>query len=70
MKLLPSISLMVFGAVFLAFALGAFAYAPPTSLDGRAVFLVALLIAGGAFEALGLRDLIRAKRLASSMSAA
>ena len=70
MKLLPGISLLVLGTVFVVFAFVAFTIAMPTSLDGRAVLLIALLVAGGVFEALGVRDLVRAKRLASSTSAA
>ena len=70
MKLLPGISLLVLGTVFVVFAFVAFAIGMPTSLDGRAVFLIALLVAGNVFEALGVRDLVRAKRVALSTPAA
>jgi hypothetical protein len=62
MKLLPGISLIVLGTLFIAFPFAAFAMAPPSSLDGRAIFLIALCVAGAVFEALGVRDLVRAKR--------
>ena len=70
MRLLPGISLMVLGSVFVAFAVFAFAYAFPSSLDGRALFLISLLVAGGVFEILGVRDFVRAKRQTSNLSAA
>ena len=69
MKSLPGISLVVLGTMFVAFSVIACAIAMPTSLDGRAVFLAALFVSGGIFEAIGVRDLVRAKRLASGLSA-
>jgi hypothetical protein len=68
MKLLPGILLVVFGTVFVAFSFLAVAYRLPASLDDRAVFLIAVFVAGGAFEFLGARDLLRAKRLTSNTS--
>ena len=70
MKLLPGISLLVMGSVFLTFSIIAFTVSPPSSLDGRAVLLIASFVAGGAFQGLGVRDLVRAKRLASGISSA
>ena len=70
MKLLPGIILVVLGTVFVAFSVLAIAYKMPSSLDGRAAMLIALFVAGGAFEFLGVRDLLRAKRLTSHTSVA
>ena len=70
MKILPGVSLLVLGTIFLTFSIVAFTLAPPSSLDGRAVLLIALFVAGGVFEALGVYDLVRAKRLASGASPA
>ena len=70
MKQLPGISLFALGSVFILFAVLAFAYAMPSSLDGRAVLLIALFAGGVVFEVLGVRDLLRAKRLTSHILAA
>ena len=70
MKLLPGVTLLVLGLVLLTFSIVAFTVAPPTLLDGRAIFLIASFVAGGTFQALGVRDLVRAKRLASGASSA
>lgn len=68
MKLLPGILLVLLGMVFVAFSVLAIAYKLPASLDDRAVMLIALFVAGGAFEFLGVRDLLRAKRSTSTTS--
>lgn len=70
MKFFPGISLLVLGSVFVTFAVLAFAFAMPSSLDGRAVMLISFFVAGVVFEVLGVRDLVRAKRLNSNISTA
>ena len=70
MKLLPGILLVVLGTALVAFAVFAVAYRLPASLDDRAVLLIAVFVAGSAFELLSVRDLLRAKRLTSNTSVA
>ena len=70
MKLLPGILLAVLGTVLVAFSVFAIAYRLPASLDDRAVFLIAVFVAGSAFEFLGVRDFLRARRLTSNTSVA
>jgi hypothetical protein len=70
MKLIPGILLVVLGTLFVAFAVFATAFAMPSSLDGRAVMLMALVVAGVALEFLGVRDLLRARRSAAPATAA
>lgn len=59
MRVFASVSLIAVATLFLAFSLGSLSYAPPGSLDGRAVFLVALAIGGLVLGGLGVREIQR-----------
>ena len=59
MKLLASVALIAIAAFLLAFSLGALGYAPPRSMDGRAVFLVALAIGGILLGGIGIKGIRR-----------
>jgi hypothetical protein len=59
MKLVPGIFLVVLGTVLIAFSV-LIAYKLPSSFGSRTM-LIAFFLAGGAFEFLGARDLLRAK---------
>lgn len=59
MRVFVTFTLIAIAFVFLAFSLGSLSYAPPTSLDGRAVFLVSLAIGGLVLGGLGVNEIRR-----------
>jgi len=59
MKLFSGVSLIVAATMFLSFSLVAFTIAMPQSFNDRAVFLLALTVAGVVLGAIGLKDLRR-----------
>ena len=62
MKLLSGISLIVAATVFLTFALVALTVAMPQTFNDRALFLLALSIAGVVLGTIGIKDLRRVSR--------
>ena len=59
MRVFVTVSLVAIASVFLAFSLGSLSYAPPSSLDGRAVFLISLAIGGLVLGGLGVKEIRR-----------
>ena len=57
MKIAASISLIVFAAALLAFSATAAYVAPPTSLSGRGLFILAMAAAGLVLGGMAIKEL-------------